>query len=95
MDKSFIDHVTDDEEDASFARMVIGIAKSLNLDLIAEGVETKEQLDFLYREGCRLIQGFYFSRPLNTEMALEYMKNHYDVPAQGSTLETEVNMVKV
>ena len=75
--------------------MVIGIAKSLKLDLIAEGVETKEQLDFLYREGCHLIQGFYFSRPLNTEMALEYMKEHYEAPKLGSTFETEPEVVKV
>ena len=94
MDKYFVDHVADNEEDASFARMVIGIAKSLNLDLIAEGVETKEQLDFLYREGCRLIQGFYFSKPLNTEMALEYMKDHYNVPTQGKSIETEPETVK-
>ena len=77
MDKSFIDHVADDEEDASFARMVISIAKSLNLDLIAEGVETEEQLEFLRREGCRQIQGFYFSKPLSPEDALGYMKEHY------------------
>ena len=95
MDKYFVDHVADNEEDASFARMVIGIAKSLNLDLIAEGVETKEQLDFLYREGCRLIQGFYFSKPLNADMALEYMKEHYNVPTQGSSFETEQEVVKV
>ncbi|WP_405333844.1 putative bifunctional diguanylate cyclase/phosphodiesterase [Fibrobacter sp.] len=77
MDKSFIDHVTDDEEDASFARMVIGIAKSLNLDLIAEGVESESQLEFLRAEGCKLIQGFYFSKPLSSDKALEYLQAHY------------------
>lgn len=77
MDKSFIDHVADDEEDASFARMVVGIARSMGLDLIAEGVETIEQLDFLRNEGCRLIQGFYFSRPLSPDDALAYMQEHY------------------
>lgn len=76
MDKSFIDHVADDEEDAAFAKMVIGIAKSLNLDLIAEGVESEEQLEFLRNEGCRQIQGFYFSKPLCPEDALAYMKEH-------------------
>lgn len=76
MDKSFIDHVADDEEDASFARMVISIAKSLNLDLIAEGVETAEQLEFLRREGCRQIQGYYFSKPLSPDAAFEYLKAH-------------------
>lgn len=77
MDKSFVDHVAEDEEDAAFARMVIGIAKSLNLDLIAEGVEQEEQLEFLRSEGCRLIQGYYFSKPLPPELALGYLKEHY------------------
>lgn len=77
MDKSFVDHVTDDEEDASFARMVIGIARSMNLGLVAEGVENRDQLDFLKSEGCRLIQGYFFSRPLNPEAALSYLRRHY------------------
>ena len=84
MDKSFIDHVANDEEDASFARMVISIAKSLNLDLIAEGVETEEQLEFLRREGCRQIQGFFFSKPLTPEDALGYLKDHYQAKALQS-----------
>lgn len=78
MDKSFVDHVAEDEEDAAFAKMVIGIAKSLNLDLIAEGVEDEAQLSFLKDEGCRLIQGYYFSKPLAPEAALEYMQAHYN-----------------
>lgn len=77
MDRSFVNHVAEDEEDAAFARMVIGIAHSLNLELVAEGVETKAQLDFLKNEGCRLIQGFYFSRPLNELDALAYLKKNY------------------
>lgn len=77
MDKSFIDHVVDDEEDAAFARMVIGLARSLNLDLIAEGVETESQLNFLKGEGCKLIQGFYFSMPLPVDKAEAYLLEHY------------------
>lgn len=83
MDKSFIDHIADDEEDATFARMVIGIASTLNLDLIAEGVESEEQLQFLKREGCRFIQGYYFSKPLTPDNALEYMREHYNVEAMA------------
>ncbi len=79
MDKSFVDHVAENDEDAAFAKMVIGIAKSLNLDLIAEGVETKDQLDFLRQEGCQNIQGFYFSKPLNPDDALAYLQEHYAV----------------
>lgn len=82
MDKSFVDHVADDEEDAAFARMVISIAKSLNLDLIAEGVENADQLEFLRREGCSQIQGFYFSKPLTPADALKYMKDHYQADVE-------------
>ena len=83
MDKSFVDHIADDEENATFAKMVIGIANTLNLDLIAEGVETREQLQFLKQEGCRYIQGYYFSKPLNPEKALAYMQEHYGVGTSG------------
>ena len=88
MDKSFVDHVTDDVEDASFARMVIGIAHSMNMGLIAEGVETRDQLDFLRSEGCQFIQGYYFSKPLNSEAALAYLRRHY----KGESTPSQVSM---
>lgn len=92
MDKSFVDHVTDDEEDASFARMVIGIANSMNLGLIAEGVETRDQLDFLRSEGCRFIQGFFFSKPLNSEAALAYLRRHYSADTSSSQVSMAFQM---
>lgn len=92
MDKSFVDHVTDDEEDASFARMVIGIANSMNLGLIAEGVETRDQLDFLRSEGCRFIQGFFFSKPLNSEAALAYLRRHYSADTSPSQVSMAFQM---
>lgn len=95
MDKSFVDHVAEDEEDAAFAKMVIGIAKSLHLDIIAEGVENREQLEFLRNEGCHQIQGFYFSKPLTPEDALAYLQEHYLeepveelVPAESAAVES-------
>ena len=92
MDKSFVDHVTDDEEDASFARMVIGIANSMNMGLIAEGVETRDQLDFLRSEGCRFIQGFFFSKPLNSEAALAYLRRHYSADTSSSQVSMAFQM---
>ena len=64
IDKSFIDGVLEDPNDAAITRAVVGIARSLGLRVVAEGVETPEQLDFLRRNGCDEIQGYLLSRPL-------------------------------
>lgn len=74
IDKSFVDSLLEKEEDAVFIRTIIGIAKSLNLELIAEGVETKEQLEFLRNEGCFMIQGYYFSKPLPPTEVLDFLQ---------------------
>ncbi len=48
----------------NLAKAVIAIAKSMNLKIVGEGVETEAQLDFLRKNGCDLMQGYYFSKPL-------------------------------
>jgi len=73
IDSSFVRDIPKNAEDVAIVKMVIGMAKSLGLDLIAEGVERKDQLDFLYKEGCQYIQGFYFSRPLAPAEAFRTM----------------------
>ncbi|TQR18692.1 EAL domain-containing protein [Psychrobacillus vulpis] len=68
IDKSFIqDLVKDDDNNAAITNTIITLAQNLNLNVIAEGVETKEQLDFLLSKNCYIMQGFYFSKPLNAE----------------------------
>jgi diguanylate cyclase (GGDEF)-like protein/PAS domain S-box-containing protein len=64
IDRSFIQGLPGDEEDATITQAVIAMAHSLRLRTIAEGVETAEQLAFLERLGCDEIQGYYFSKPL-------------------------------
>lgn len=64
IDKTFIDGLPEDEEDIGIARAIIALAKSLKLGVIAEGVETKEQRDFLVENGCENIQGYFYSKPL-------------------------------
>jgi diguanylate cyclase (GGDEF)-like protein/PAS domain S-box-containing protein len=64
IDRSFMRRVTTDDEDASIVSAVISMGKSLHLRVVAKGVETKEQLVFLQKRGCREGQGHYFSRPV-------------------------------
>jgi EAL domain-containing protein (putative c-di-GMP-specific phosphodiesterase class I) len=67
IDKSFVDDVTTNSADAAIALSVISLAHNLNMRVIAEGVETREQVQFLTERGCDEMQGYYFSRPVNAE----------------------------
>ncbi len=64
IDQSFVRDLPDDEEDAAITKAIIALAHSLNLKIIAEGVETKEQKDFLILHGCNCIQGYFYSKPI-------------------------------
>jgi diguanylate cyclase (GGDEF)-like protein/PAS domain S-box-containing protein len=64
IDKSFVRDVTSDSDSAAIVRAIIAMAHSLNLGVIAEGIETEEQLGHLRSQGCDEMQGFYFSRPV-------------------------------
>jgi EAL domain-containing protein (putative c-di-GMP-specific phosphodiesterase class I) len=64
IDIAFIRDITTKPDDAAVTLAIIRLAHSLNLEVIAEGVETAGQLDFLKTHGCEQVQGYYFSRPL-------------------------------
>ncbi len=64
IDRSFVDGLPHGEQDAQIARAIIAMAHSLNLMVIAEGVESHEQLEFLREHGCDEVQGFLFGRPV-------------------------------
>ncbi|MCG8338058.1 MAG: EAL domain-containing protein [Proteobacteria bacterium] len=74
IDKSFVKGLPDDADDAAIARMVISLAKNLNLKVVAEGVETKAQLDFLNENQCDRVQGYLFSQPLPAEKLTTLLK---------------------
>jgi diguanylate cyclase (GGDEF)-like protein/PAS domain S-box-containing protein len=64
IDRSFVMDILTNANDATIAKSIVGLAKNLGLSVIAEGVETKEQRDFLARIGCHMFQGYLFSQPL-------------------------------
>lgn len=63
IDQSFISNVERNGQSAAIVRAVIGLGRGLNLPVVAEGVETSEQLDFLSREACDQVQGYLIGRP--------------------------------
>jgi len=71
IDKSFIDDL-EKETDKSFVNMIIGIADDLHMEVVAEGVESKEQLEYLASIGCEQYQGYYCSKPLPVEEFEEF-----------------------
>lgn len=79
IDQSFVSGIPDNPDDTAITRAIIAIAQSLNLRLIAEGVETEEQADFLRRHGCHELQGFLFS-PAVTVSAFRDMLAGRSIP---------------
>ncbi|MDD5390046.1 MAG: PAS domain S-box protein [Gallionellaceae bacterium] len=75
IDRSFVDGLADDPNDREIAATIIAMARSLNLDVLAEGVETEQQLAFLRLYGCDQYQGYLFSRPLPAEELLPLLRS--------------------
>lgn len=69
IDKSFVDDIFADHSDAAIVRTIIALARSLDIDVVAEGVETAEQLEWLLDHGCVLFQGNLFSPPVHKDQA--------------------------
>ena len=75
LDREFIKNITEDNK-ISFIDEIISIAHKLGISTIAEGIETEYQINFLHNYNCDFVQGFYFSKPLIFEEALEYIEKY-------------------
>ncbi|KXH80660.1 EAL domain-containing protein [Sporosarcina sp. HYO08] len=71
IDRSFVQDVTNDDDNAAITNTIITLAQNLKLSVIAEGVETKEQAEFLASRNCNLMQGYYFGRPVDAKTFAE------------------------
>ena len=76
IDRSFVADLEDDKDDRAITATIIAIGRTLNLKVIAEGVETASQLTFLESHGCHMYQGFYASPPLNAELLEEFIAEY-------------------
>ena len=73
IDYSFIKDITTNPDTKTIVKTIIGMSKDLDLDVIAEGVETLQQIDVLKKMGCNKFQGYYFDKP----NSISYIKNKY------------------
>ena len=67
MDKTFIQNLERDDKDVHLVQLILEIAKTLKVPVVAEGVETESQMNLLKELGCALVQGYYFSHPMPPE----------------------------
>lgn len=74
IDRSFIKEVIINQDDAAIVSAIVAMAQQLNLEFVAEGVETVAQMEFLRKLRCNLIQGYYFSKPLAVEDATKLLQ---------------------
>src|SRR4051812_6435233 len=84
IDRSFVRNIPSNTDDAAIAAAIISMAKSLNLKVIAEGVETEEQLSFLRSEGCDEVQGYWLSKPITADEFGKMLKRSSRLVAAAS-----------
>lgn len=75
IDRSFVKEVSNNPQSAAIVTAIITLCKSLNLEVVAEGVETRSELSFLRMQNCDVIQGFLFSKPLDTSNFFDYVSS--------------------
>ena len=79
IDKSFTDTILEENNNKEILTLIINLAKSINIDIVAEGVEEEQQLSWLKEKGCNIAQGFYMGKPMDKEKAIEIIgKNMYE-----------------
>ena len=87
IDQSFVRDVCTDRNNAGIVRAIIDMARALNLKVIAEGVETEEQLEFLRIHRCESFQGYHFSKPLPAAGLIELLQNRQRTDGNSGSAE--------
>ena len=74
VDRSFVQEVAEGTDEAAITCAIIALGRSLNMNVVAEGVERREQAEFLLKNGCNEAQGYYFSKPLPVQDLVRYIR---------------------
>lgn len=91
IDRSYINNVLTSEQDAKLVKAVISMANSLDITVVSEGVETKEQLEFLLDANCKYAQGYYFSRPVKADDFDNLLEKYNERSSNVRTLKLAIN----
>ena len=91
VDRSFIRNIPKDTEYRAITEAIIAMGKTLGLNVVAEGVETVEQMNFLREHSCDEMQGFYFSKPIIPEQFADLLRKHIPSPPAWKTVKSIVN----
>jgi len=79
IDKSLIVDLPKDQEALDMSNIIIAVSRSMGIDIIAEGIESEEQADLLYKNGCRYAQGYYYTKPMKASEVVEYLKVYKNI----------------
>ncbi len=85
VDRRFITDVATSADDAAIVRATIGLAHELGIEVVAEGVETDKQREFLIAAGCKVVQGYYFGKPVPAATASDLLRHNFRMAQPRST----------
>ena len=94
IDRTFVKDLTTNTSDNAIVAAIIAMSKSLDINVIAEGVETKKQLELLKQHGCAHFQGYYFSKPVGAEEIINTLQPHNDTPNTPDSKERHLRSIK-
>ncbi len=90
IDRSFMRYIPENQNDIAIVKAIVAMSKTLKLTIVAEGVETEQQLEFLFEQGCDAMQGFLFSRPVKAEDASKLLREKKDGRSTGLSIYRKI-----
>jgi EAL domain-containing protein (putative c-di-GMP-specific phosphodiesterase class I) len=76
IDRTFVNDLVNSDEDRAIVRAMVALAEALDLDLVGEGVENQHQADILLASGCKVIQGYFYSKPVSPEQVTHWLRKN-------------------